>query len=70
MTSTACSNERVTVKAELICTGPRSILVVVQGQDKGTWLPYSRISYAEDARMGDVVDVTMPRWLAVQRGLA
>lgn len=48
---------------------PRAILVSDDGDnDKAVWLPKSQVEFV--AKSGsDVIEVTLPEWLATERGL-
>lgn len=59
----------LTFNVMLVGFSPKAILVAVKGHSKGVWLPDQYISHDEDVRVGEWFDVTMPRWLAEQRGL-
>lgn len=46
----------------------RAILVSDDGDvEKACWLPKSQIEFAEKA--GGMIEVTLPEWLATERGL-
>lgn len=64
------SEETVTVNVRLVGFSPRAILVAVEGREPGVWLPTKWARYEGIVRIGGAVDVTMPRWLARDRGLA
>jgi hypothetical protein len=43
--------------------------VIVECDGKEISLPLSQIEWPEDATRGDLITVTMPEWLAEDRGL-
>lgn len=61
--------DSVVVNVRLVGLSPKAILVAANGQGKGIWLADRFISHDEDVCIGDLVDVTMPRWLAKDREL-
>jgi hypothetical protein len=47
-----------------------AILVSDDGdEDNAVWLPRSQIEYDRNACVGDIITVTMPGWLATDKGL-
>lgn len=44
-------------------------IVVRDPEGREVMLPKSEIEYDEDAESGDVIEVEMPEWLAIERGL-
>lgn len=47
-----------------------SAAILVQDPDGSEiWLPQSQIDWPEDAERGDVITVSMPEWLAEDKGL-
>jgi hypothetical protein len=50
---------------------PLALLISEDGdRDNGTWLPKSQIQYDETfTKDGDPVVITMPEWLAIDKGL-
>lgn len=45
----------------------KAVLVKEYEQDKGTWLPLSQVEV--DGDVGDYGTVTIPEWLALDKGL-
>jgi len=44
--------------------------ILVQDPDESEiWLPQSQIDWPEDADRGDIITVSMPEWLAEDKGL-
>ncbi len=59
----------MTVTVELVDCTQRALLVAVDG--RGVWLPIRMIRFDQDAaRIGEMIDVAMPEWLAKREGLA
>jgi hypothetical protein len=51
--------------------GALAILVSSDGlEDSAVWLPRSQIEYDRNASVGDIITVTMPEWLATDKGLS
>lgn len=49
---------------------PDAIKVSVDGEkSNAVWLPKSKIGYPTECETGTVITVTMPEWLAVDKGL-
>lgn len=47
-----------------------AICVSADGEKANSmWLPRSQIEYPQDACEGEVITVTMPEWLATEKGL-
>jgi len=46
-----------------------ALLVSDTDDTEKSWLPKSQIDYDEDAGIGDTVVVTVPEWLAYEKGL-
>lgn len=40
-----------------------------KGKVRTYWLPVSQIEYDGDPSVGDVIEITMPEWLALKKGL-
>ena len=60
---------QITVE-DLTYTGQTGLAIFVTDPDgKRVTLPKSEIEYDEDADPGDVIEVEMPEWLALERGL-
>ena len=59
----------VAIEVMLKHTSERAILVCDQGDgsSEGVWLPKSQVSGWEE--VGNICTVTMPEWLAIERGL-
>ena len=56
------------ITVRLVQTTDRAILVNDSDDiDKAVWLPKSQIEFEEKG--GDIVEVTLPEWLAIERGL-
>jgi len=47
-----------------------AICVHASGDDSDIWLPKSQIEWEEDAERGDLIAVSLPEWLAEEKGLA
>ena len=55
------------VTVRLVQQTERAILVNDSDDpDKAVWLPKSQVEFEE---RGDLIEVTMPEWLAIERGL-
>ncbi|UJX41738.1 hypothetical protein K9F62_03280 [Desulfovibrio sp. JY] len=52
---------------EFRCEAGAAIIVEYDGE--GISLPVSQVEWPEDAERGDMITVTMPEWLAMDRGL-
>ena len=48
---------------------PRAVLVTPGGPDEAVWLAKSLIEVEPNAVNAGLVDVTLPEWLAQERGL-
>lgn len=48
---------------------PRAVLVTADGPDNAVWLAKSLIEIEPNAVNAGLVDVTLPLWLAEERGL-
>ena len=61
----------VSVSGKVQAVGPYAVLVVPDGwaSSEGAWLPFSRCQGLGTAKVGDHVDVIVPRWLAEKEGL-
>lgn len=56
------------ITVRLVQQTERAILVCDSDDlDKAVWLPKSQVEFEEKA--GDIVEVTLPEWLAIERGL-
>lgn len=56
------------ITVQLHQTTERAILVSDDGDvEKAVWLPKSQIEY--ETKSGDIIEVTLPEWLATERGL-
>ena len=61
--------QRVEVSVEFVRRTDRAILVK-DGGDEELWLPLSQVEdFAEDAKPGDALDISLPEWLAKEKGL-
>lgn len=61
------SNELCIVEdLEILHETDAAILVSI-GEGQNIWLPKSKIDY--DGGVGDTIDVEMPEWLALEKGL-
>lgn len=48
----------------------KAVLVSDDGDPKSaSWLPLSQIDIDDSASSGDAVEITLPEWLAVEKGL-
>ena len=62
-------SDLIDVEMKIHHTTERSILASTDGErDNAVWLPLAHIEVANKER--GVAEVTMPEWLAVERGLA
>lgn len=43
--------------------------ICVHNGSKAVWLPISQIKFNHDAKLCDIITVTMPEWLALREGL-
>jgi hypothetical protein len=60
-----------TVELALKVTMIREKAIRVTEDDKNYyWLPRSQISFDEDVEEGQIAEITMPGWLASERGFA
>jgi hypothetical protein len=51
-------------------SGALAILVSDDGdEDNAVWLPRSQIEYDRNACRGEIITVTMPEWLATDKGI-
>lgn len=49
---------------------PLAILVSDDGdRDSAVWLPKSQIKYEKLRREGEIIAVSLPEWLAIEKGL-
>jgi hypothetical protein len=64
------SQDEITVRVKLLDSSKRAIFVLSKGHEEGTWLPLTHARFGEDVSLGDMIDVTIPRWLARERGIA
>lgn len=62
--------EAVTVSLFLHTTTDRAILVS-EGNNrlKALWLPLSQVAFDPGDGMAKVIEITMPEWLALEKGL-
>jgi len=45
-------------------------LMINAGFDKDTWIPKSQIlDYSDDYKLGDTIEIEIPEWLALDKGL-
>lgn len=58
----------IDITVELLMETPRAILVTDSVPDKGVWLPKSQVEF-EPSDIGGLHIVTLPEWLALERGL-
>lgn len=63
-------SDRLTdISVQLHQETPRATLVSDDGDfEKAVWLPKSQVEYVEKAG-SSVIEVTLPEWLATERGL-
>jgi hypothetical protein len=60
-------NELLDITAVMLAETPKAILVgKLMDEDKTSWLPKSQIEYRV---IGKFVEVTLPVWLAINKGL-
>jgi hypothetical protein len=59
-------NDPIEITAEIIHETDAALLL--NDGTGETWVPKSQISYPDGAGAGDTVEVTMPEWLAQDRG--
>jgi hypothetical protein len=64
-------NDTINIEVTLHADPPLSLAILVSddGEDNAVWLPRSQIEYDRDAAVGDVITVTLPEWLAMEKGL-
>jgi hypothetical protein len=55
---------RTTEKALLVCDGSKD----KEGKDHEVWLPRSQIESEDELKVGEVADITLPRWLVEEKG--
>jgi predicted house-cleaning noncanonical NTP pyrophosphatase (MazG superfamily) len=70
------SNKQVEVTIAEIVTHTDKALLVRQGDDTEAWVPYSQIREFKDMLLEEIEEgledletITLPEWLAVQKGL-
>lgn len=56
------------VCVEIMDESPRAFRVTDTDYRHGQWIPKSQIELEQDAGPGDTVVITMPEWLAVEKG--
>ena len=62
------SNETVTMSVEYVRTHSGSILV--DNGERVEWLPKNKIKVNSDGfNRGDIIEVEVPEWLAIDKGL-
>ena len=55
----------VTVKHET-----RAAILCEHGMGKDQWVPKSQIlDYSDDYRIGDTIEIEVPEWLAIEKGM-
>jgi hypothetical protein len=64
-------NEVVTVSVRVDHVNPKSVRVTVEGRNEPVYLPVSQIEDPEpdDLVVGEMNDITIPKWLADNEGL-
>lgn len=68
MSERARKSDLVDVSVVLHHETPKAVLVSDDGnRDRGVWLPLSQVEV--EHKKGGVVEVTMPEWLAIEKGL-
>lgn len=60
------SDDDVTLDVELVAETDRAIRVRVDGDEE--WIPLSQVRDRDVHERGDVGTITIPRWLAADRG--
>lgn len=58
----------IDITVELLMETDRAVLVTDSVPDKGVWLPKSQVEI-EPSDTGGLHVVTLPEWLAIERGL-
>lgn len=61
-------SDLIDITVHLLHETDRAVLVTGSTPDKGVWLPLSQIEI-EPADTGGLHVVTLPEWLAIERGL-
>lgn len=68
--SSAARSDLVDIEVQQFFTTPKSIRVSKDGSDaEAVWLPLSQIEVAPKGGSKSVVIVTLPEWLAIEKGL-
>lgn len=64
------SNETIDIDVVIHAETALAILVSDNDlEDSAVWLPKSQVDYDERAKKGDIITVTLPEWLAIDKGL-
>lgn len=61
-------SDLIDITVQLLHETERAVLVTDSTPEKGVWLPRSQVEI-EPADMGRLHVVTLPEWLAIERGL-
>ena len=62
------SNERVEIDVEFV-DSTESAILVEDADDKKIWLPLSQVEILEEALSGEGLKLSIPEWLAIEKGL-
>lgn len=67
----ARSNEPIELELEIHFRTTKAILVSELGEEKdeGVWIPLSQVTFITGDEDDDTVIVTVPEWLALDKGL-
>jgi len=59
----------IEIYLEILHATDRALFVTDGSREDGVWLPKSQISLDFDVEPGDGAEITMPEWLARDKGL-
>jgi hypothetical protein len=62
-------SDTITVQMQLLHQTAAAVLVTDSTPDEGVWLPNSQIEMSVNDPVPGIVSITLPEWLAVQKGL-
>jgi len=62
-------NDMIDVEDLTFVRSTDAAILVRDPDESEIWLPQSQIEWPEDVDRGDILTVTMPEWLAIDKGL-
>lgn len=65
-------HDPVVMTVVLLSTTESAILITTNDDDEGVWLPRSKVEWERKSpmfRRPEYIEITMPEWLAMDRGL-